>query len=168
MHPMAKVCRSYQGYITNEKGFSLVEVIISIALLSLVAVALLVALQTAITVTHLANVRTEAVSLADSQIEAIKAGPYFVSQNGTANYVSMIPLIPSGFRFSTVDGNSNTVNCTIYGIPWDIINNVRWTNTTPSDPGIQKVTLIVESDRLTNSRGVYREVFRLVDFKVNR
>jgi prepilin-type N-terminal cleavage/methylation domain-containing protein len=83
----------------NEKGFTLIEVLVALAITSVVVVAFLMALNTASKAHFLANVRTTAESLARTQIEDIKNQPYDVTGAYAiigpfpANYA--IDLIPS-------------------------------------------------------------------------
>jgi prepilin-type N-terminal cleavage/methylation domain-containing protein len=151
-----------------ERGFSLLEVLVSAALLAMVGVTFPAALDMGIRASNQIDVRTTAQSLAGGQMETIKAGAYAVAQGGTGNYTSMLSAIPAGFRFDTMDSNNNIVTDSVYGIPWDVAGNAQWTKTKPSDPGIQKVTIIVNSKNELSSGGVYKEIFRLTDFKVNR
>jgi len=152
----------------SEKGFSLIEVAIGIAVLSILAVTFLLAVQNSAAISHQANVRTTAEKLAVSQMETIKSGSYIIAQDYQADYTSTMTALPTGFRIKTLDKYSNSVADYIYGVPWDITNSVLWSETAPLDPGIQKITIIVESNSEFNSDGVYTEIFRLTDFKVNR
>ena len=60
----------------NEKGFSLIEVIIAIALTGIIAIAVCYALATASKVLFIADERATAESLARQQMEYIKGQPY--------------------------------------------------------------------------------------------
>jgi type II secretory pathway pseudopilin PulG len=151
-----------------ERGFSLVEVTIGILILALLGVTFMEALSTAVTARNTADVRTTAESLATGQFEKIKSGAYSVATAGSANYTSTIPTLPDGYRFATVDTDNNTVIDNIFGIPWNLDSDIMWTESSPADPGIQKITIIVQSRTEISSKGVYKEVFRLTDFKVNR
>jgi prepilin-type N-terminal cleavage/methylation domain-containing protein len=152
----------------SQKAFSMLETVIGIAVLGILAVALAMGTQTGIMASHMANVRTTAEKLAVSQMETIKSGPYVVAQSGEADYTSTIPALPAGYRLITLDSSSTPVADQIIGLPWDVGTNSLWTASSPVDPGIQKITIIVESNAELNSQGVYREIFRLTDFKVNR
>jgi Tfp pilus assembly protein PilV len=158
------------GFMKSQRGFSLIDVALGILVLAILSVAFLMAVRTATKANNQANVRTTATSLADGLMEAIKIGPYSVAEGVTGNYTVSTSLItvPGGYRFATLD-NSNTITAgRVYGMSWDVASDARWAKTTPADPGIQKVTIIVESNNSQYSGGSYKEVFRLVDFKVNR
>jgi prepilin-type N-terminal cleavage/methylation domain-containing protein len=153
----------------TERGFSLVEVTIGILILAILGVTFMQAVSTAIMTRNKADVRTTAQSLAESQIEQIKSGPYFVTQStegNMGNYTDTISTLPHGYRFATLDTSNNIVTDHIYGLPWDVTTDTLWVTT--SDPGIQKLTIIVQSSVDVTSKGVYKEIFRLIDFKVNR
>ncbi len=155
--------------LREQEGFSLIEAVIGMLVLAIVALALLMALNTAIRARNQANVRTTAESLAYSQVEKIKAGPYEPAQGTSGNYTATITGISASYRLSTLDADGALVENAIYGIPWDVSSDQKWTQTMPADPGIQKVTVIVESNnQLVSPDGRYREIFRLIDFKVNR
>ncbi len=62
--------------IKNERGFSLIEVIIALALLGIIAVAFLGAMATASKALFIADERTTAESLARSQMEYVKSQSY--------------------------------------------------------------------------------------------
>jgi prepilin-type N-terminal cleavage/methylation domain-containing protein len=148
------------------KGYSLVEVLVALAILSIIGIMVPKVLQIVTVARVEINVRTTAENLATSQMEKIKASSYIAAQNGIADYSSTIQGVPSGYRFYTLDANNNIVSGKIYGLPWDISNNVLWPGTPQADPGVQKVTIIVESNAELNSQGVYKEIFQLTDFKV--
>ncbi len=152
----------------SEKGFSFIEVMIGIAILGILSSAFMMAIMNGTMVSHQANVRATAEKLAISQMETIKSGPYLIAQAGKSDYTSEVPEPPSGYRIDTLDNTSSPIAGHIYGIPWNVENNAQWTGTKPLDPGIQKVTIIVQSNAELNSHGVYKEIFRLTDFKVNR
>jgi Tfp pilus assembly protein PilV len=146
----------------NESGFSLLEVAISILLMGLVLVGILKGMQTAVMTGNQSNVRATAVSLATAQIETVKSGGYNPAINGIADYTV---AAPSGFRFDTIDAGApgNVVQTHIYGISWDVNNSVPVTS---SDSGIQKVTIIVASNLQLNSKGAYKQLITISDFKV--
>jgi prepilin-type N-terminal cleavage/methylation domain-containing protein len=62
----------------KEKGFSLIEVIIAIAILGIIGVAFFSGLGTASRVTYTADERATAENLARSQMEYVKEQPYLV------------------------------------------------------------------------------------------
>lgn len=62
----------------NEKGFSLIEVIIALALLGIIGVALLSGLATASKAIYIADERATAESLARSQMEYVKEQDYLI------------------------------------------------------------------------------------------
>ena len=145
--------------LKNQCGFSLVEVLVGVAIIGLTATAFLLALQTATKATQQSDVRTTAKSLAVSQMDTIKAAGYISAPSGgVANYSLTSP--PAGFQVYTLNRTNSQVSGTIYGIPWNTTSNAVYTGTSPTDPGIQKMTIIIKSNN--------KEVFRLIDFKVNR
>jgi prepilin-type N-terminal cleavage/methylation domain-containing protein len=83
--------------VKSERGFSLVEVIIAIALLGIVAVAFLGGLSTASNAIFHADERATAESLARTEMEYLRNQDYIdYSVTGHAEYQSITP--PSGYN----------------------------------------------------------------------
>ena len=126
----------------NEKGFTLIEVIIAMALLGIIAIAFLGGLATASKAIIIADERATAESLARSQMEYVKNQDY--------------------------DGVNNPPQYTLLSdTPADytiVIDAVRLDpngDGTDNDDGIQKITVTV--DHLEKP-----EVITLEDYKVDR
>ena len=105
----------------NEKGFSLIEVIIALALLGIIAVAFMSGLATASKAIYIADERATAENLARSQMESVKSIDYV--DEATSYPAASIPQehIDAGY------------SATITALP---LHN--------PDDGIQKITVIVE------------------------
>lgn len=125
----------------DQKGFSLIEVAIAIALLGIIAVAFLSALGTASKVLLVAHERTMAESLARSQMEYIKSQPY------VDNYTASTPpdYVTAGY------------SANISAQQWDAINHT----VSASETGIQKITVTVRHNNKP-------AVITLVDYKARR
>jgi prepilin-type N-terminal cleavage/methylation domain-containing protein len=153
--------------IKSEKGFTLIEILIAMVILSLVGVVLLLSLQTVTRVRVQVATRTTAEGLATSQMETIKAAVFIKSEGGIAVYPLGQPEIdamPSGFRYKTANSDNSVapVENIIYGIPWNITTD----NSSVTDTDIQKITVIVESNNeLTNPAG-WKQIYKLIGFKV--
>ena len=126
----------------NEKGFTLIEVIVAMALLGIIAIAFLGGLATASKAIIIADERATAESLARSQMEYVKNQDY--------------------------DGVNNPPQYTLLSdTPADytiVIDAVRLDpngDGTDNDDGIQKITVTV--DHLEKP-----EVITLEDYKVDR
>lgn len=63
----------------NQSGFSLIEVVVSLALMGIIGVALLSGLHTVSAVTLTTDERQTAKNLAENQMENVKALPYVTS-----------------------------------------------------------------------------------------
>ncbi len=125
----------------RERGFTLLEVIVAIALLGIVAVAIYAGLATASKAISTADERTTAESLARSQMDSIQNQAYD-SANTTPVY-SPISDIPDSYSIVTPfaarldpmgDGIAN-------------------------DDGLQKITVTVKHNN--------EIIFTMVDYKVN-
>ena len=83
----------------NEKGFTLIEVLVALGLLGIIAVAFLTGIATSSKAILIANERTIAESLARSQMEYVKELDY----NGATSYdPAQIPAEHVGFS-ATID-----------------------------------------------------------------
>jgi len=150
----------------NEKGFSLIEVMIAIALLGIIGVAFLGALATASTALFIADERATAESLARSQMEFVKNQDYkdaiSVADGGTgeAAYDKIDALdIPVGYVICSVNRAGDTVEDIIYGVPWDSDPAVN--QAANVDAGLQRIKLIIKHlDK--------PEVITLEGYKVDR
>ncbi len=148
--------------IKNEKGFSLIEVIIALALLGIIAVAVLGGLATASNTLAIADERTTAESLARSQMEYVKNQSYItvadydpgVPGSGEVTY-QKITGIPAGYTIWGVDRADATVT-DIIGVPWDSQNNQPVT----TDVGLQRIKVIIQHHG--------KDVITLEDYKVDR
>jgi len=104
--------------IRGQKGQTLIEVLIAIALLGMIAVPFLTALSTSSRALIIADERTTAESLVRSEIEYVKSQEY----NATGNYTDIADAdIPVGF-------------------------DVSLSNVTNLEDGLQKITITVERD----------------------
>jgi prepilin-type N-terminal cleavage/methylation domain-containing protein len=158
----------------RENGFTLVEVLVGLMILAIVGTAGLVALTGATKARFQADVRTTAVSLADTILESVKGNSTeYIFADVNSNYIADYSVVldsiskPSNYQIHTLDNTGASFNGKIYGLPWNIkpsptsdYNKPVYNLSNKTDPGIQKVTIIVLFEN--------KEIFRLVDFKVHR
>ena len=112
------------GLVKEERGFSLIETVIAIALLGIVAVSVLSGLGTASKALFVADERATAESLARSQMEYVKNQAYDDTNNP-----------PQYFQFSSIpDGYTIAVTTARLDPNGDGTTN---------DDGIQKITIAV-------------------------
>ena len=138
----------------SEKGFSLIGVIIAIALVGIIAIAFLGGLANASKTLFIADERATANNLAESQIEYVKNQDYIAAlEGGEATYNNIDE--PLGYAVMSINRNSETVE-EIIGVPWDTQNNQPLT----TDDGIQKVVVVIKH--------LGKEVIGLESYKVNR
>ena len=125
----------------RETGFSLIEVLLAVALLGILGVSVPGALSGASRATITTNKHTTAETLARSQMDYIQNQPYD-SVNATPNY-AVIPDIPASYSIDT---------------PFASRLDPRGDGTA-NDDGLQEITVTVkQNDDI---------VFTLVDIKVN-
>ena len=157
--------------IKDERGITLIEVLIALAILGLVAVAFLSGLTTASRALIIADERTTAESLARSQMEYVKSQEYQLADPDAGNEAVYLKIegIPDGYSIWSVNRDGNTVNGgandDIIGVPWyfPIVDELPPPNPgydVPSDAGLQRIKLVIKHHD--------KEVITLEDGKVDR
>jgi len=150
----------------NEKGFSLIEVVIALLLMGIIGVALLIGLATASKAIFIADERATAESLARSQMEYVKNQAYItaadydagVPGSGEVTYTKIADAeIPDGYIICSVNRAGDTVENIIYGVPWDTQDNIPEDT---EDVGLQRIKLVIKHHD--------KEVITLEDYKVDR
>jgi prepilin-type N-terminal cleavage/methylation domain-containing protein len=154
-----KVGKTLQG---RPRGFTLIEVLIALALFAIIAIVFAGGLSTASRAVTIADVRTRAESLARTQMEAVKnPGCVYVEapDGGVANYTK-ISDIPEGYTVWSMNRDDEIVNGgssdPVIGIPWDSENNTD----VPEDSGLQKITLVIKHEG--------KDIVTLEGYKVDR
>ncbi len=135
----------------NEKGFTLIEVLIAIALLGIIAVAFLGGLATASRALVIADERTTAESLARSQVEYVKNQGYIDYSADPHDVYNKITL-PTGYSIDST------------AVPFDPDTGQPYSQAGGifvKDDGIQKITVTVGHQSKL-------EVIALDGYKVDR
>lgn len=145
----------------SSRGFTLIEVLIALALFAIIAITFAGGLSTASRAVIIGDVRTNAESLARTQMESVKNQPYSPAPTeGVGNYTKITVVVPAGYSIWSVSRNGTPVNGgpndTVLGIPWDSETN----QPVNEDNGLQKIKLVITHEG--------REVITLEDYKVNR
>lgn len=120
----------------KKRGYSLIEVLIAIAIISIIVVTFMQALNVGIMGTHRVDSGTIALNLARSQMEYVKSQDYIVYNTScSATYRTPYMTIeetPSGFSV-------NTTVCKVQGVDADILQHIAVTAT--SQDGTASVEL---------------------------
>jgi prepilin-type N-terminal cleavage/methylation domain-containing protein len=142
-------------------GFTLIEVLIALALFAIIAIVFAGGLSTASNAVNIADVRTRAESLARTQIESIKDQQYSPAPpGGAANYTKVDA--PPGYSICSFNRASppSVVNCglsdPVLAIPWDSESDTA----ADEDSGLQKITLVIKHEG--------KEIITLEAYKVYR
>ena len=162
--------------LNSERGFSLVEVLVALALLGIIAVTFLMAINVASRAILIADERTSAETLAKSQMEHIMNQPYNEADedvNGDGIYNEAIyteidtSTEPQYSSFNigsiiTVGGTKEVIE-NVVGIPW---NAETGEPEAEGDKGLQMIALIVCNN---GDDGVSLDDYILIleDFKVD-
>ncbi len=92
----------------NEKGFTLIEVLVALALTGLIAAAFLMAIATSLKAISIADERTTAESLARSQMEYVKDPGLAYAPEATNYGLNPDLTIPTGYSVTTSAQPINT------------------------------------------------------------
>jgi len=128
----------------SSRGFTLVEVLITIALIGAIAVAFFSFMSAATSALIHADERTVAESLARSQMEFARNYGYNSTLVNNQVTYPKIPSssIPPGYTMCSVDHDGSVVENVIIGIPWD--TDIDDNKPSPTDTGIQKIALVIK------------------------
>ena len=115
----------------NKKGFTLIEVLIALALLGIIMAAILNTLSTSFNADLIHNVQTTAESLARSEMEYVRKQDYLI-----APWSYDLPQHPPDWDTShALDPRYSNYTVSVNSIPLDA-----------DDHGIQKITVIIIHD----------------------
>jgi prepilin-type N-terminal cleavage/methylation domain-containing protein len=144
----------------REKGFTLLETVISLALLVVVAVAFMVGMTTASNTMVTADERATAESIARRQMEYVKEQPYVNSPSGKAYTIT--GTLEDGYTIKGVNRGGTEVAGEIYGVPWNSATGAAAVNVSggAADNGLQRVRIIIYHHN--------DKVLELVDYKIDR
>jgi len=166
-----------KGYCGCSRGFTLIEVLLAIAILGIISITVLGGLSTAFSVMMVGDERTTAESLARRQIEYVKGQIYQPGSelnNNNPTY-QKIDAVPENYSLWSLNSTGDLVP-DIVGIPWDSENK----RPADKDLGLQKIALVVKHiDKYGQEKVVrtfvndnpywaYGQEITLEGYKVNR
>ena len=131
----------------DEKGFSLMEVALAMALLGIVAVAYLGALATGSRAIMIADERATAESLARTQMEYVRQQSYDANLDHDPPQYDTIPDIPAGYEINV-----------------DAARLDPYVDGTANDDGIQSITVVI--NHIID--GETKEIFALEGYRSRR
>jgi len=160
----SKLRKAFRG---PSHGFTLIEVLIALALFAIIAIVFAGGLTTASRAVTIADIRTRAESLARTQMESVKEQDYEDEEelvNGEALYLKIPSTdIPDGYEICSIGRNGTIVKCNngdhVVGVPWDSAVGERL-EPLGADNGLQKITLIIKHES--------KEIITLEGYKVSR
>ncbi len=128
-----------------QQGFTFVEVLIALLVLSVFAVTFLMGLAVSSHAVIVADERTTAESLARSQMESVKHDTYMYAEDGgVTNYTRIDSDIPAGYAIWS-EGRDGVAVDGIVGVPWSNVTG----QAVAKDTGLQRIKLIVKHGEKT-------------------
>lgn len=146
--------------IKNQKGFTLIEAVLGIALLSIVAVAILGGVSTSFSADATADKQSTAVSIAIEQIEYLHTQVYIVAPSGSEVIYQKIASVPANFSIWSYNRAGILVS-DIVGVPWtSSIDNTEGfvADDSLEEATMQKIALVIKQGN--------NEVFTIETYKV--
>jgi prepilin-type N-terminal cleavage/methylation domain-containing protein len=138
----SRVRKAFRG---SSRGFSMLEVVIAIALLGIIAISVLSALQTAALALISADQRATAESLARSQMEYVRVQDYneapLGGQSEAYESIEINPDESPGYTIWSVNRDDEIVSDVI-GVPWNSGNNTA----VYKDVGLQRIKIVIKHD----------------------
>jgi prepilin-type N-terminal cleavage/methylation domain-containing protein len=141
----SQVRKTFRG---STRGFTLIEVVIAIAILGTIAITFLGALSTSSLALITADQRATAESLARSQMEYVKNQQYKSNNStwgGQVPYDSIsVPGVTGAGLYSIWSYNrTNAIVPGVVGVPWDS-NTTQPYQLSTADNGIQRIKLVIK------------------------
>lgn len=156
---IVKKLNKKQGIINSQAGFTLIEAVIGVGLLVIVGVAVLTGVSTAFKASATTDKISNALALAQSQIEYMQTQPYVCATNGNAAYqriagdaaqalsnnysISSIYLV-GGVETEWTSASSDPP--IVYAVAIDKNGAV----VTSGDTGLQRITIIIHQGNNQN------------------
>jgi type II secretory pathway pseudopilin PulG len=123
----------------SKKGVAMVEILVSIAVLSSIGLALLSGLSTFYKADQINNNKITAVGIAQSQLEYFDGLTYLPATNQVADYGLFTGTLPAGYSIQSVKGDGTYSTTHLLAAPWN-----SQTGTLASiDAGLQRIRLVV-------------------------
>jgi prepilin-type N-terminal cleavage/methylation domain-containing protein len=159
--------KAMKAFGRGSPGFTLIEVLVALGLFAIIGIVFAGGLATASRAVITADVRTNAESLARTQMEYIKQQDYKDENqlvDGEALYLKIASAdIPDGYEICSISRDGTIVNCSngdhVVGVPWDSAAGERL-EPLGTDDGLQKITLVIKHEG--------RKVLTLEGYKVYR
>ena len=141
----------------REEGFSLLEVLIALAIIGVIAATFLTALSVSSKSVLISDERATAESLARSQMESVREQGYEMAPTGgEATYITIsIPPEADNYSIWSVNRAEEVVEGVV-GVPWDSEDNQAQNQ----DLGLQRIRLVIKNHD--------KSVFILENYKVGR
>ena len=144
MEKMRLTNRMRKAFQGRSRGFTLIEVLIALALFAIIAIVFAGGLATASRAVLIADVRTRAESLARTQMESVKNEGYNDTLVAGQVTYPQIPSIPAGYSIWSYNRTDGIVPSVI-GVPWDSSTGQPY-QPSSEDNGLQRIKLVIKHD----------------------
>ncbi|HEX9896633.1 MAG TPA: prepilin-type N-terminal cleavage/methylation domain-containing protein [Dehalococcoidales bacterium] len=147
------------GVARDQNGFTLLEAVIGIALLSAVVVAVLVGVSTSFKADALADSQSTAISIAQRQVEYLQSGfeDYHTAPTGGEATYTKITDIPD--NYSIWSYNRTELVSNVVGVPWSSAIDGSAGSPVSADGGLQRIKLVIKQ----GNREIYTVEIYLVE-----
>ena len=126
----------------GERGFSIIEVLIALAVLGIVAVSFLMAINTTTQAVFIADEKATAESIARSQLEYVRQQEYEAAEYDDVALYVPISGFQEGYSIWSVDRNDDADNPVegVLAVPWDSETD----EAVSEDVGLQRIKLVIK------------------------
>ena len=139
----SKIRKAFQG---GSRGVTLIEVLVALALFAIIGIAFAGGLGTASRAVLIGDIRTNAESLARTQMESVKNQAYNYTEDENVGIYSKIDIPDERYSICSVNITTGQPimceNSNIIAIPWNSGNNTA----AETDTGLQKITLVIKHE----------------------
>ena len=150
--------------LQDQRGFTLIEALIGVLLLTIVAFGVLTGVSTSLSTGAIADKQSQCISLAISQIESLQLQVYQDAPSNGEVYYDEITVDPTGnYTIWSCNRYGDLVDSTeedkgIVGVPWFSSAEGLEGEAITIDDGMQKIVLVIKQGD--------KEAFRIETYKV--
>jgi prepilin-type N-terminal cleavage/methylation domain-containing protein len=135
------------------RGFTLIEVLVSMALLATIGSAITSGIYTVYRADQSGNVHVSAVGILQTQMEYVDGLVYIPATGTAADYGLFTGSIPAGYSLRSVRADATYSITNIIGVPW----NVQTGTSAGAENGLQRIRLaVVRNGQVVTTLDAYK------------